>query len=319
MTSFFIDLWHDLREKRLWPVAVGLLAAIVAVPAILFKPASDAAPPAATTPHTGSADTLPVVAVESGPNEGSKLEAFDEKNPFKPMKDLAKQPASSSDGTAGSGDLPSGGDSASGGSASGGAGGSAGSPGASGGQSGGTPSGGSTSGGSTPTTTTTHSTTWFHYTAEFTFGTPGSPKRYKNVGNFTLLPDEKTPAIVFVGIGDDHKSAMFYVSDPAFEADGEGTCNAEGEACRFVTLKLGDSSDEETFTASDGSVSYDLKLEKINREEVGSGKAPDTAAAPKNAKGIGATGAGVATAAGTADSLVPTIFAAGPGIAREEG
>jgi hypothetical protein len=319
MTSFFIDLWHDLREKRLWPVAVGLLAAIVAVPAILFKPASDAAPPAATTPHTGSADTLPVVAVESGPNEGSKLEAFDEKNPFKPMKDLAKQPASdggsASDGSL-SGGSPSGG-SPSGGSASGGSpsGGSAGTPGASGG----TPSGGSTSGGSTPTTTTTHSTTWFHYTAEFTFGTPGSPKKYKNVGNFTLLPDEKTPAIVFVGIGDDHKSAMFYVSDPAFEADGEGKCNAEGEACRFVTLKLSDSSDEETFTASDGSVSYDLKLEKINREDLGSAKAPAAATAPKSAKGIGATGAGVATAAGTAESVVPTMFAAGPGIAREEG
>jgi hypothetical protein len=323
MTSFFIDLWHDLREKRLWPVAVGLLAAIVAVPAILFKPASDAAPPAATTPHTGSADTLPVVAVESGPNVGSKLEAFDEKNPFKPMRDLAKQPDSSSDTGSGSdgsapGGSPSGGGSAPGGSPSSGSP-SAGSSDSSGGLGGGTPSGGSTSGGSTPTTTTTHSTTWFHYTAEFTFGTPGSPKKYDNVGNFTLLPDEKTPAIVFVGIGDDHKSAMFFVSDPAFEADGEGKCNAEGEACRFVTLKLSDSSDEETFTATDGSVSYDLKLEKINREELGSDKTPAAAAAPKNAKGIGATGAGVATAAGTAESLVPTMFATGPGVAREEG
>ena len=55
MTTFFIDLWHDLREKRLWPVAVGLLAAIVAVPAILFKPASDAAPPVNVTPNTGAA------------------------------------------------------------------------------------------------------------------------------------------------------------------------------------------------------------------------------------------------------------------------
>src|SRR6187551_434370 len=93
MTTFFVDLWHDLREKRLWPVAVGLLAAIVAVPVILFKPASDAAPPTTVTPKTGAADTLPVVAVESGPPVGSKLEAFDEKNPFKPMKDLATEDA----------------------------------------------------------------------------------------------------------------------------------------------------------------------------------------------------------------------------------
>src|SRR3954453_20304372 len=101
MTTFFIDLWHDLRERRLWPVAVGLLAAIVAVPAILFKPASSATPPSASAPHSSGTATLPVVSVDSGPIRGSKLEAFSstEKNPFKPMKDLAAAPATS--GTAG--------------------------------------------------------------------------------------------------------------------------------------------------------------------------------------------------------------------------
>src|SRR5215210_2051504 len=101
MTTSFIDLWHDLREKRLWPVAVGLLAAIVAVPAILFKPASDAAPDTAVAPRTPSGQTLPVVAVDSGPTRGSKLEAFSAKNPFKPMKDLAKAGSTTGDGTAG--------------------------------------------------------------------------------------------------------------------------------------------------------------------------------------------------------------------------
>ena len=28
MNAFFLDLWHDLKQKRLWPVAVALLAAI---------------------------------------------------------------------------------------------------------------------------------------------------------------------------------------------------------------------------------------------------------------------------------------------------
>ena len=32
MKMFFLDLWHDLREKRLWPVAALLLLALVAVP-----------------------------------------------------------------------------------------------------------------------------------------------------------------------------------------------------------------------------------------------------------------------------------------------
>jgi hypothetical protein len=322
--NFFMDLWHDLREKRLWPVAVGLIAAIVAVPAILFKPASDAAPPASVPPKAASADTLPVVAVESGPSVGSKLEAFDEKNPFKPMKDLAKAQTGGSGAGAGSGSA-SGSGSGSGATSpgTGGFGGGTGSDTGSGSDpaSGGTPSGGSPSGGSpsggSPSDPSPN-TRWFHYTADFSFGAPGKPKSFKNIGSFTLLPDENTPAIVFVGIDSDHKSAMFFISDPAFEAQGEGECNASGDACRFVTLKLGDTNDEETFTASDGSVSYDLKLLKINREELGTGSSPDPTPAGKSAKGIGATGAGVASATQTTQSVLPEVFSVGPGVGLEQ-
>ena len=50
MKIFLLDLWHDLKEKRLWPVAVVLLAALVAVPVLLAKPstAPSAPAPAAT-------------------------------------------------------------------------------------------------------------------------------------------------------------------------------------------------------------------------------------------------------------------------------
>ena len=41
MKVFALDLWQDLREKRLWPVALLLLAALVAVPVLLAKPAVD--------------------------------------------------------------------------------------------------------------------------------------------------------------------------------------------------------------------------------------------------------------------------------------
>ena len=45
MKVFALDLWQDLREKRLWPVALLLLAALVAVPVLLAKPAEDPGPP----------------------------------------------------------------------------------------------------------------------------------------------------------------------------------------------------------------------------------------------------------------------------------
>jgi hypothetical protein len=327
MTTFFIDLWHDLRERRLWPVAVGLLAAIVAVPAILFKPVSDATPPTTAAPKPSGLATLPVVSVDSGPIRGSKLEAFSasEKNPFKPMKDLAKAPgASGTSGSSGPGGSASpsgssgGSGSGSGGSASGGSlGGGSGSTGG-GSVSGGSPAGntgspgGSTSGGGS----TTPTTNWFRYAADFSFGKTGQKaKVFKSVANFTLLPNEATPAVVFLGAGSDGKTAMFYVADPAYTADGEGSCNADGAACRYVTLKVGDSTDEETFSAVDGSVSYDLKLLKINRESLGSGSDPVAPAQPTKGKTLAATGAGVSAATETTQEVLPVAFAAGPGVA----
>ena len=44
MKIFLLDLWHDLREKRLAPVAVVLLLGLVAVPVLLAKPAEDPGP-----------------------------------------------------------------------------------------------------------------------------------------------------------------------------------------------------------------------------------------------------------------------------------
>lgn len=319
MTTFFIDLWHDLRERRLWPVAVGLLAAIVAVPAILFKPVSDATPPSAAAPKPSGVATLPVVNVESGPSRGSRLEAFkaSEKNPFKPMKDLAK-PAVTTTAPTGSGSAATKTTSTSTGSGSGSSGsGSSGSGGSPSGSSSSTPS--STPSTTTPTTPTTPSTEWFRYVADFSFGRSGAkPKTLTSVANFTLLPNEASPAVVFLGVNADGKTAMFYVADPGFTADGEGTCNAAGAACRYVTLKIGQSSDEETFSAVDGSVSYDLKLLKIRRESLGSGSAPTTPKATKKTKTLSDTGAGVNATMTSAQGVLPAMFAAGPGVALQK-
>jgi hypothetical protein len=323
MTTFLIDLWHDLRERRLWPVAVGLLAAIVAVPAILFKPVSDATPPSAAAPKPSGVATLPVVTVESGPTQGSRLEAFkaNEKNPFKPMKDLAKPAATTVPASSGSAATKTASTSTSS-SSSGGTSGSSGS-GSSG--SGSSSSGGSsTTPSSTPTTTTpaAPTTEWFRYVADFSFGRSGAKaKTLTSVANFTLLPNDTSPAVVFLGVNADGKTAMFYVADAGFTADGEGTCNAQGAACRYVTLKIGQSSDEETFSAVDGSVSYDLKLLKIKRESLGSGSAPTTPKTPKATKKtrtLTDTGAGMNATMNTAQGVLPAMFAAGPGVALQQ-
>jgi hypothetical protein len=320
MTTFFVDLWHDLREKRLWPVAVGLLAAIVAVPVLLFKPAGAPTAPATVAPPRSTLATLPVVAVDAGPTEGSRLEAFNQKNPFKPMKDLAKDTATSSSSSAAS----KAGGSASGATLGGGSSSSSKSVGGSSSSSS-SGSGGSSSGGSTPSSgATTPSTApatpavqWFHYTADFSFGAPGSLTKIKDAASFTLLPDDQHPSITFMGVADDHKSAVFFIADPGFTGAGEGKCNAKGAACRFITLRLADTHNEETFTSTDGSVTYDLKLLAIHRRNLSTDGSGNPKPAPKAAgKSLDATGAGVAVTTATTQRLLPGLIADGPGVAR---
>jgi hypothetical protein len=254
---------------------------------------------------------------------GSKLEAFSAKNPFKPMKDLAKASTTTGDGTAGSpaedegdgGSFNSAGGSDVGGDLAGGTGGSGGSGGSDG--SGSTPGG--SGDGSTPSAPGIPHTEWFRYAADFSFGPSGHTEKFKGPQSFTPLPDSDHPSIVFLGVSDDGKHALFLIADPAFEAQGEGKCTPKG-ACQFVSLATGDSNDEETFTSIDGSVSYELKLDRIRREKLESDADGDPVVPAPKAKAADASeaaGEGADEAGEASGAAVPEVFAAGPGFVRE--
>jgi hypothetical protein len=283
--TFFLDLWQDLREKRLWPVAVGLLAAAIAIPVVMLKPASDGAPTPVAVAPAPKVETLPAVNVDSSPTRNSNLKTFKQRDPFKPLSVLKKASSASSAGASGSSSSPS----------------------ASSAGSSGTGSSGSTTSTSTTTTTTSPLTTpstpstpstggttpvkWFRYTADFSFGAPDAPKTMTGVTDFTLLPDDKTAAVVFMGVSNDAKSAIFFLADPGFTPSGEGECNDPND-CRFIKLALDDKKNEETFTSLDGSVVYNLKLLQLNREFIPASQAQgDTTAksAPRLGKGAGST------------------------------
>lgn len=279
--TFFLDLWHDLREKRLWPVAVGLLAAALAIPAIMLKPAEDVAQPTVVT-NVDAAEELPAVQVDDSAPSGSKLETFAQRNPFRPLSDLEQDdtavPASTSGG---SGSAKA---SAAGSSAGSSAGGSS-SEGSSAPSSGSSPSPSSGGGGSDDPAIdpTGPSTQWFRYTADLKFGRPGSLKTFKGVEALTLLPNDENPAIVFMGVSDDAKSAIFFIADPAFSATGEGECN-DSKNCRFVKLGISDSKNEHSFISDDGSEQFDVKLLGLKRENISDaeakGDATDSKAKP---------------------------------------
>lgn len=308
MTTFFLDLWHDLREKRLWPVAAGLLAAALAIPVVMLKPASSGSAPTPVVAKPAQPATLPAVEVDSSPTHGSKLDTFSQRDPFKPMSDL-KKPASTSTTSTPSSSSSSPAQSAS---ATGGSGGSGGG-GAGAGGSAPSPRTSTSSPVTTPSspssqsnTTTTTPVKWFRYTADISFGQEGALKTLKSVADFTLLPDDKTAAVVFMGVSNDAKSAIFFVADPAFTPAGEGECN-DKQDCRFIKLGLDPKKNEETFTSLDGSVVYKLKLLKLNREYISANAAQGDTTGQQSPSKLGKDNAG-STIADASGSVLPRLL-----------
>ena len=79
--SLVRDLWADLVDKRLWPVAVVLVLALVAIPTLLREPAASPVPAPAPVADTGPAHMVsdPSAIAAARPRGAVVGEA---KNPF---------------------------------------------------------------------------------------------------------------------------------------------------------------------------------------------------------------------------------------------
>jgi hypothetical protein len=278
MNTFLSDLWHDLREKRLWPVAVLLLAGLLAVPLVLAQPAEQPSAPkplpnaAASEQRNDDGPDLGVEVAEVIPGEGSTLDVYDPKNPFRPPARVVRageDPSSASAGGPG-GDASSGdSDSVGGGSASGGDlggldSGDAG-PGDMGSDdpgSGDTGSGDTGSGdkGSGDDSDTTQTVKRYRYVVDVTFTANGRERRIKGLERLDMLPSDTAPLLMFLGVSADGGNAVFLV-DSALSAAGEGRCKPSAASCAF--LHIGPGSEHE-FTQESGD-SYTLRIEEIRK------------------------------------------------------
>jgi hypothetical protein len=279
MKIFLLDLWQDLRDKRLAPVAVVLALGLVAVPVLLAKPASDPGPaPVAAAPKKADREALAALTkVKLGKEEigkGSTLGVFDPDNPFKPPKGKLKSDTALADntgpgsgtgspaGTPGGGVAP-GGDTTSGG-----------------GVTGGLPSfpapGGTTGGGGGTTTTV------YKYVVDLTFKANGRTRHIKGMEKLDMLPNDSSPLLIFMGVTAKGADAVFLV-DSTLQAAGEGRCKPSEAECAFAYIGAGS---EYIFTNEDGD-SYTVKIDEIRKVKVG---ASASGAKGKSAKARAAVG-----------------------------
>ena len=237
--DFLLDIWADLKAKRLAPVAVGLGLALVAMPALMLKgeDGASAGPlPIIASPAASSDDAEVELAEELGEG-GSKLDSYKAHDPF---HGVAK--AAGSSGTSGTAIAPSDSTTDAGQDLAkllGGGGAPAGDapesvPGFGQPDSG----GGLTTGGDTPSPVVRQPGAKYTYELDVKFGRPGTEKRYRHVSRMSFLPSKKVPALVFMGVPADAKTAIFFVH-PGLDHAGEGTCIPSPANCNFLELKVG--------------------------------------------------------------------------------
>jgi hypothetical protein len=259
--SFFKNVLSDLVEKRLWPVALALVAALVAVPIILGGGSTDAGTATAQAPATttnGLANHRDVAREQVVSLEeqaaGKVQRAGSLKNPFvqhhqpkvtTTVASAVKTAKSVAGGLSGGGGTTT------------------------------------TKPDPTPPTTTTPTTTPETkpdaeaddtYRVDLKFGEVGQDKAHNNVARLTPLPSSDNPFFVYFGPSDDKQSAVFIVDHNAIPS-GDGKCLPSKDDCQKISMKTGD---VEFFDMQDGTagvVEYQLTLVSFKKVKVSATKA----------------------------------------------
>lgn len=261
--DFLLDIWADIKARRLAPVAVGLLVALVAMPVLLMKGeegATDEPLPILAATSTQNAE---VEVAEELADRDSKLDSYKARDPFKGrVKPGGDAPAGSGAASAPADALgePKGG----------GGGGSTPSLGDLGAPSGGDPLGGGDdsddSQGAPPAPTPTPPPAVqvprryrYNYQLDLRFGRPGREERYPAVTRLSFLPSPKIPALLFMGVPVHERSALFFVH-PGLTHQGEGSCVPSKKHCNFLELKVG----EQHYLSTDD-LEFGIELLKIKQ------------------------------------------------------
>lgn len=112
-------------------------------------------------------------------------------------------------------------------------------------------------------------------------GEPGELKVRRNIPELTMLPNEKNPIAVFLGVSGDEKKALLLVSSEVNEVRG-GNCRIarfDGGSCQFLAIEPGF---PVTFYYGEDDRRFRISLNKIERveESAGSGRSSRDAGEP---------------------------------------
>ena len=246
--SFVRNLLADLVAKRLWPVAVVLALALIAVPVLLAKGVDRTEVPGVPATEDKEVGASVVTPAVDEPTTGANPTG---RNPFR-QRTVAPQvptPDVKSGGTGGTeGDFD----------------------------------GGSTVGGGVDVTgglpaledvdvipvgggegqAQPKPNARYSYSVDIRFGKDGDLAARKNVARLSPLPSADDPFFVFMGVMADGETALFLVSSDA-EATGDGTCKPTPENCERIEMQAGQTEFFDVTTPEGETVQYQLDLVRV--------------------------------------------------------
>jgi hypothetical protein len=223
------NIVRDLVERRLWPIALLLVVAAVAVPVYLGRSSSDDGatntPPADQTAQVQKTSKA-AVTLDDTADESDGVGKT--RNPFKQQHVPKAEKADTSTGSSGSSDKSSSSDTTQSGGAS--------SSGGSSPSSGGTaPSGGS---GTTDTTQTTKVEVTH---VSLHLGEVGQLETYKDLARLSPVPSAGNPLFVFTGVLKDGKTAVLLPNSTVqISPESDVSCKPSNKSCQKLELEQDD-------------------------------------------------------------------------------
>jgi hypothetical protein len=249
--SFINDTWRFLVGRRLWPVAVLLVALAAAVPMLLSKDPAPAPAEAPTVAVKADKDAVlaedPIVTQASdGDRSGRRQVLGSRKDPFKPKVTPTPTPKAETAKPA-----PAPGESS--GPATGGD----------------SPSTGASPGPDTTTPTVPKKKEYELYELSVRFGNSTGSLARKRVKRLQALPSNSNPVLIYLGVMNDKKTAVFLL-DSGVVAEGDGECKPSRAQCETVHIRQGET---EFFdvpngsgdTSAGSSAQYELDVLKIHK------------------------------------------------------
>ena len=227
--------FRQLMERRLWPLALLLLAGLAAVPLLLAKDGAEAPAPAGpiSSAPAPAAGTQPVVSVsDAGALEERRKVLGAAKDPFRPVpvapsNDADVASVATVEPPEGSGSAGSSGPSL---------------PTPTAPSGGGAPAGLPSPPSPAPVVTEPSgaTATYSMYALRVRFGDATADKQPATVlKRLQPMPSRKQTALVYLGLTKDRKSAVF-LTDAATRVSGDGRCEPRPDDCNTVRLRMGE-------------------------------------------------------------------------------